>query len=306
MRRAFVAALTTLAETDDRILLLTADLGFSVLESFAEKFPDRFFNVGVAEQNMVGLATGFAEAGYIPFLYSIATFLTLRPYEQFRNGAIYHRLPVRLVGIGGGFEYGHDGITHFALEDFGIMRVQPGVTVLAPADPAQAVTMLRKTYQLHAPIYYRIGKDDNTIVPGLNGQFSLGTVDLVREGHDLLILSVGNVSSEAVAAADILSGEMHTSTAVGVVATLNPAPVDALESLLHRFSQVVTLESHYRNGGLGSLVAEVIADGGIPCRLKRLGVDTMPAGRTGSETFMNTTHGLTRQAIVQTVLQMMR
>jgi transketolase len=117
--------------------LLTGDLGYSVLEAFAEKFPDHFFNVGVAEQNMVGLATGLAEAGFIPFLYSIATFASMRPYEFIRNGPILHQLPVRIIGVGGGFEYGSGGTSHHGLEDIGIMRVHPGITVISPVDHAK-------------------------------------------------------------------------------------------------------------------------------------------------------------------------
>src|SRR5438093_2400618 len=137
MRRAFVNTLVELAERDPRILLLTGDLGYLALEPFSERFPDRFFNVGVAEQNMVGLATGLAEAGYIPFCYSIVTFASLRPYEFIRNGPILHQLPVRVVGVGGGVEYGHNGATHYGLEDVGVMRVQPGISVIAPADAQQ-------------------------------------------------------------------------------------------------------------------------------------------------------------------------
>src|SRR3972149_5485094 len=137
MRIAFTKTLAELAEQDPRILLLTGDLGYMALEPFSERFPDRFFNVGVAEQNMVGIATGLAEAGFIPFVYSIVTFATLRPYEFIRNGPILHRLPVRIVGVGGGLEYGHNGMSHYGLEDVGVMRIQPGITLVAPADYQQ-------------------------------------------------------------------------------------------------------------------------------------------------------------------------
>ena len=137
MRAAFVRTLVELAAADRRIILLTGDLGFMALEPFMERFPDRFVNVGVAEQNMVGIATGLAEAGWLPFVYSIVTFATLRPYEFIRNGPVMHGLPVRIVGVGGGFEYGPQGLSHHGLEDVGVMRVQPGMTVVAPADHRQ-------------------------------------------------------------------------------------------------------------------------------------------------------------------------
>ena len=129
MRRALTKALCELADSDPRVVLMTADLGFMVLEEFAKSYPSRFFNVGVAEANMIGLATGLAASGFIPFTYSIATFASMRCYEQIRNGPVLHGLPVRVVGVGGGFEYGHAGYTHHALEDLGIARIQPS-TVL--------------------------------------------------------------------------------------------------------------------------------------------------------------------------------
>src|SRR5215831_18622294 len=134
MRKASVETLADIARSDERVVLLTGDLGFMVLEPFMKAFPERFLNAGVAEQNMVGMATGLAEAGYIPFVYSIVPFSVLRPFEFIRNGPIYHRLPVRVVGIGEGFDYGHNGFTHFALEDVGTMRIQPGITTMVPAD----------------------------------------------------------------------------------------------------------------------------------------------------------------------------
>ena len=127
MRRAFVDALVRLADDDPRVVLLTGDLGFFAIEPFIERFPDRFFNAGVAEQNMVGMATGLAEAGFVPFVYSIATFAALRPYEFIRNGPVLHRLPVRIVGIGAGVDYGHNGITHYAVEDVAVLRPLPGL-----------------------------------------------------------------------------------------------------------------------------------------------------------------------------------
>src|SRR3984885_2321195 len=131
MRREFVEALVEIAEHDERGVLLTGDLGFPALEPFSERFSDRFFNAGVSEQNMVGMATGLAEAGLRPYVYSIATFASLRPYEFIRNGPVVPPLPVQVIGIGGGIDYGHNGVSHFALEDVSIMRTQPGMTVVA-------------------------------------------------------------------------------------------------------------------------------------------------------------------------------
>jgi transketolase len=302
MRGAFARTLCELAREDGRILLLTGDLGYMALEPFSENFPDRFFNVGVAEQNMVGLATGLAEAGFIPFLYSIVTFATLRAYEFIRNGPILHSLPVRIAGVGGGFEYGHAGATHYGLEDVGVMRIQPGLTVIAPADHEQAAAALSATWDLPGPVYYRLGKDDKTVVPGLGGRFELGRAQVIREGGDLLIISMGSITSEAVAAAEALASQGINCT-VMLIASLNPAPLDDLLEALARFGVAMTVEAHYVTGGIGSLVCETVAEHGLDCRVLRCGVRTNPDGVVGSQQFLHRVHGLSSEALVESALQ---
>ena len=268
MRKAFVHTLAQLAENDPRILLLTGDLGFMALEPFADAHPTRFFNVGVAEQNMIGLATGLAEGGAIPFVYSIVTFALLRPYEFIRNGPIQHRLPVRIVGVGGGFEYGSAGASHHGLEDIAVARAQPELTVIAPADHQQARTALLATWDLPGPVYYRLGKDDVTTVPELNGHFELGRAQMLRRGTDLVILTMGSVAVEAARAADLLAARGISAT-VMVLASINPAPSDDVVDALADAHVALTVEAHYRNGGLGSLVSEIVAERALPCRVVR-------------------------------------
>lgn len=299
MRKTFARTLAELAGNDPRILLLTGDLGYLALEDFSERFPDRFFNMGVAEQNMVGVATGLAEDGFLPFVYSISTFASMRPYEFIRNGPIHHRLPVRIVGVGGGFEYGNAGVTHFALEDLGLMRVQPGITLIAPADHQQTRSALLATWDLPGPIYYRIGKDDKTTVPGLDGRFELGRANTITDGDDLLIITVGSIANEAVAAAAILRRQGINAT-VMIISSLNPAPVEDLTKALSRFDVALTVEAHYVNGGIGSLAAEVIAEQGLDCRLTRCGVDRTPDGITGSQQYLEHEHGLSSESLVET------
>ena len=302
MRGAFVRTLVELADQDRRIALLTGDLGYMALEPFMEKHADRFFNIGVAEQNMVGIATGLAESGFIPFVYSIVTFATLRPYEFIRNGPVWHRLPVRIVGVGGGFEYGAQGLSHHGLEDVGVMRVQPGMTVVAPADHEQMATALRATWNVEGPVYYRIGKDDKTVVPGLRGRFRPGHAEVVREGDHVALVAMGSVASEAAAAAAKLA-EHGIDARVIVVASVQPAPADDLQAALADVPLAVTVEAHYANGGLGSLVAEVIAERGLGCRLVRQAVHELPDARVGSQSYMHGRHGLAAPALVATVLE---
>jgi transketolase len=304
MRGTFIRTLVELAERDPRILLLTGDLGYTVLEPFSERFPDRFLNVGVAEQNMIGVATGLAEAGFVPFVYSIVSFVTLRPYEFIRNGPILHQLPVRIVGVGGGLEYGQNGLSHYGLEDVGVMRLQPGITVVAPADHEQARVALLSTWTLPAPVYYRLGKDDETIIPGLGGRFGLGRAQVVREGTDLLIVAMGSVASEASEAATVLV-DHGISCSVTVVASLDPAPVDDLAGILARFPVALTVESHYVVGGVGSLVSEVVAERGLQCRVVRCGVQAVLDGVTGGQSHLRRVHGLSSEMLVKTVLELL-
>jgi transketolase len=304
MRGAFVRTLTELAKVDPRIFLLTGDLGYLALEPFVEQFPDRFINVGVAEQNMVGIATGLAESGYIPFAYSIVTFACLRSYEFIRNGPLLHKLPVRIVGVGGGMEYGHNGLTHYGLEDIAVMRTQPDMTVIAPADAPQTINAVKQTYKLPGPIYYRLGKDDRITVAGLDGRFTFSQSEMLRDGNHMLIVSSGAITSEACAMADLLASDGMQARHI-VVSTLNPAPVADLVAHLKQFRSVMTVESHYQNGGLGSLVAEVIAEYGLDCTLVRNAVKQMPDGVTGSQSFMQQRHRLDKQSLVQTAKSML-
>ena len=301
MRKAVIETLTSLADRDERIVLLTGDLGFMALETFADRHPRRFFNVGVAEQNMVGVATGLAGAGFIPFVYSIATFATLRPYEFIRNGPILHNLPVRILGMGGGFEYGTAGPTHYGLEDVAVMRTQPGITVLAPADHQQARAVVTATWDMAGPVYYRLGKNDKWVVPGLNGAFELGRAQTVRDGSELVFVTLGPLAGEALDAATRLVSE-GLSCAVVVVASIRPAPVDDLIAILSRFRVALTVEAHYIDGGLGSLVSEISASRGLPCRVVRCGVTVMPSGRSGSESWLRSFHGLSGACLADTAM----
>ena len=305
MRKAFVETLCNLAESDPRIVLLTGDLGFLALEPFRDRFPDRFFNVGVAEQNMIGMATGLAESGLRPYAYSIATFASLRPFEFIRNGPVLHKLDVRIVGMGTGFEYGHSGSTHYGVEDVAVMRTLPGIHIVIPADSGQAANAIRATCDLTGPIYYSLGKDDKAIMPGLEGRFQLGRIQVTAHGSDAVILTMGSVSREAAAAAEELAASgLHVT--VAVISNFHPDPEDDVRELLAQFSYAFTLEAQTISGGLGSFVAGVIAANGLHCRLSMLGVRTQPDGTSGSQQDRWRKHGLDRQAIVNNVLAVLQ
>lgn len=304
MRNEFISAVCELAAQDERVVLLTGDLGFTVLDEFVERFPDRFFNAGVAEQNMIGMATGLAEAGLRPFVYSIATFATMRAYEFIRNGAVLHDLPVRIVGVGAGIDYGHNGATHYALEDVALMRAQPGLTIVAPADAEQAQTAVRVTASVAGPIYYRVSKT-NRPVPGLGARFALGRADLLGDGDDVALVALGSMAGEAAGTQRRLARRGVTST-VAVISSVSPPPVDDLVELLSRVPLAVSVECHYATGGLGSLVAEIVADHGLECRLLRLAVTEVPRLATGSEAYLTRQLGLDAESISEVVWSQLR
>jgi transketolase len=295
MRNEFIDELTELAAEDARVVLLTGDLGFKVLEPFAQRFPDRFYNVGVAEQNMVGISTGLAEAGYMPFVYSIATFATLRPYEFIRNGPALHNLPVRVVGTGGGFDYGHNGVSHWALEDVAIMRAQPAMAVIVPADARQARKALRETADLEGPVYFRLGRRGDPVAD-FDGRFRLGHLETIGQGSDVALFALGPMAHTAVAAAALLA-EADIAATVAVVACVAPRPAEDLRALLATVPLAVTVEAHYINGGLGSMIAETIAEEGLGCRLVRRAVATMPRAIAGTQAHLEARFGLAASEI---------
>jgi transketolase len=300
VRRAFVHALADLADRDERVLLLTGDLGFMAVEPFAERHPGRFVNAGVAEQNMVGMATGLAEAGYVPFVYSIATFAALRSYEFIRNGPVLHDLPVRIVGVGPGLDYGPNGITHWALEDVACLRPLPGLAVIAPADDDQTATAVAATRGLDGPAYLRLARMGPAIA-GLGGRFAIGRAHVLGDGADVAFVALGDMASTAVEAQALLAAS-GVGARVVVVSCVRPAPTHDLVAALAGVPLAISVESHYVDGGVGSLTAEAVAENGLGVRLVRAGVRRSASGETGSADYLHASHGLSAAALAQTAL----
>lgn len=259
MRTTFIQTLEQLAETDSRIWLVTGDLGFSVLERFRDRFPNRYINVGVAEQNMIGIAAGLAESGRCVFTYSIANFATLRCLEQIRNDVCYHNANVKVVSVGGGLSYGPQGYTHHGIEDLAILRTLPGITVVAPGDPVETDLAVRALAATGGPAYLRLGKASEPTVHATNPRFELGRVIHVREGRDVCLLTTGAMLAPATAAAERL--EQHgVRVAVWSVPTLKPLDTVAIRNAAKRYPVLITAEEHTIVGALGSAVAEILAE----------------------------------------------
>ncbi|MDX2017005.1 MAG: transketolase C-terminal domain-containing protein, partial [Planctomycetota bacterium] len=286
MRTAFINTLCELARSNPRITLLTGDLGFSVLEPFAREFPGQYVNVGVAEQNLTGVAAGLALSGRICFTYSIANFPTLRCLEQIRNDVVYHKANVKVVAVGGGFAYGSQGYTHHGIEDLAVMRALPGMVVLAPADPLEAAAATRAIAAHPGPCYLRLGKAGEPVLHASPPALEIGRAIPVREGSDITLISTGSMLRVALRVADALAAQGRSARVLSMP-SVKPLDDEAVRKAAEQTRVVMTLEEHSRTGGLGSAVAEVVAQmSGARATLRIWGAPDALHHRVGSQDYM--------------------
>lgn len=285
MRTAFFKALVDIAKEDERIFLIVGDLGFKVVDEFVQRFPQRYLNPGVAEQNMTGVATGLALCGKVVFTYSIANFPTLRCLEQIRNDVCYHKANVKIVAVGGGFVYGALGMTHFATEDLAIMRALPEMTVIAPGDPAEAEAATKAITELDGPCYLRLGRAGESLVHSGEIDFKIGKAITVREGNDITLISTGSMLENAVQLAERLY-QQGVEGRVLSMHTLKPFDEEAVINAASETRAVFTLEEHSIIGGLGGAAAEVLAESGITTTFKRFGLPSTFSSKVGDQDYI--------------------
>ncbi len=301
MRTAFIETLNELADKDPRVCLIVGDLGYSVIEEFANKHPDQFVNAGVAEQNMIGLAVGMALSGKVVFTYSIGNFGTLRCLEQIRNDVCYHRANVKVVTVGGGLAYGNLGVTHHASEDVAIMRALPNMTVVAPGDPVEARLATRAVVALDGPAYLRLGKAGEPIVHADEPSFTLGRAITMREGSDLTLIASGSMLATSDRVAAQLT-EKGLSVRLLSMHTIKPLDRDALVRAATETRFVFTLEEHSIEGGLGGAVAEVMAELDVSrALLKRIGLRPQFNAEVGDQKYLKSLHGLDEEGVMKTI-----
>lgn len=256
MRNTFASTLTRLARVDQRIVLLSGDIGNKLFDSFKEQFPGRFFNCGVAEANMTSMAAGMAICGLRPVTYTIASFVTVRCLEQIRIDICYHNLPVIIVGVGAGLSYAELGATHHSCEDIAMMRVLPNMTVVCPGDAVEVRLSLAAAFKQGGPVYIRLGKKNEPIVHKDEPDFQIGKGIIIREGHtQVCLLSTGNVLPVVLETADILSTQGIDAQVVSMH-TVKPLDERLLKNVFSQFEIVATIEEHSLIGGLGGSVAE--------------------------------------------------
>jgi transketolase len=301
VRSAFIRTLVELAETDRRINLVVGDLGFGVVGPFASRFPDRFVNAGVAEQNMTSLAAGMALCGQVVFTYSIANFPTLRCYEQIRNDVCYHRASVKIVSVGGGLGYGALGPSHHATEDIAALRALPNMTVVAPGDPLEAELATRALAEEPGPGYLRLGKSGEPSVHPSRINFRLGKAITVVEGSDLTLIATGTMLATTVQVAERLAQEGIRARVLSMH-TVKPLDGEAVLRAARETGAVVTLEEHSVTGGLGSAVAEVLAEsdeGRVP--FKRIGLPPLFTALVGSQEYLKAAYGLDAEGVLKSI-----
>jgi transketolase len=271
MRNAFADEITGLAAADERVVLLAGDIGNRLFDSFKAKCPGRFYNCGIAEANMIGMAAGLAAGGFRPVCYTIAPFLTYRCMEQIRVDVCYHHLAVTLVGTGSGLAYASLGATHHSCEEAGMLRLLPGMTVLAPADPMEVRACLRAALAHPGPSYLRIGKKGEPVVHAAPPDFRIGQSLILRGGRDVALLVAGVLLPAALAAAELLQTK-GISAEVASCPTIKPLDTDILRRSFGTFRLVATVEEHSILGGFGGAVAEWLSDQPKPAaRLLRIG-----------------------------------
>ncbi len=305
MRDEFIKSLTSLATNDKDIVLLTADLGFGIFEDFESRFPGQYFNVGVSEQNMTGLATGLSLEGKKVVTYSLANFPILRCLEQIRNDACYHNANITIVGSGGGFSYGALGMSHHATEDLAILRALPGMKVIAPCTAWEAGKATSSLINSGGVGYLRIdktsAKDDSE-----DKKFILGKARRHREGSDLTLIAIGGILKDVNAAAFKLESHGISVRVLGIH-TLKPIDEVEILSAASETGGIVTIEEHNKDGGLAGAVAEVCMDNGVfPKNFARIGLDNMYSSIVGSQQYLKSYYKMDMKAIVDLVLKILK
>jgi len=299
MRDAFADEITSLAARDERIVLLSGDIGNRLFDRYKLRLPDRFINCGVAEANMISMTSGLALSGMRPIAYTINSFITVRCLEQIRVDLCYHNVPGIIVGVGGGLSYASLGGTHHSCEDIAFLRVLPNMTVICPGDPVETRLALRAALKHEGPVFIRLGKKGERIIHKQIPSFSIGKAIVARTGSEICLLGTGNVLPLTLEAADCLA---HKGINAQVISfhTIKPLDRELLMHVFSHFSIVATVEEHSILGGLGGSIAEWLSDQPLlKGRLLRIGTPDHFFHEAGGQEYARHRLGLTSESIAQ-------
>ncbi len=296
-RKEYANALTEVGKERTDVVVLDADLSSSTRTSeFAKSFPERFFNCGIAEQNMIGTAAGLAAAGKTVFASTFAAFATGRCWDQIRQAVAYSNLDVKIVATHAGITVGPDGATHQALEDIAIMRVLPNMTVIVPADGAETYKAIKAIAKYKGPCYVRLGRSDVPLVTSMETPFEVGKASLLKEGSDITLAACGQMVAVCLEAAEELESK-GISAEVLNVSTIKPLDKEAIAKSVEKTGCIVTAEEHSIEGGLGSAVCEFLCET-YPVPQQRIGT---PAcfGESGESDALMKKYGLTKERVIE-------
>jgi transketolase len=297
-------ALFELANNNQDIILITGDLGFGLFEDFSEKFPSQFINIGIAEQNMIGVAAGLALEGKIVFVYSIGNFPTLRCLEQIRNDACYHDLNINIICMGAGFSYGALGMSHHATEDIAIMRSLPGTTVISPSTEVEAYFSTIELSKRNGVGYLRLDKSKVSKSKKSKNELEIGKGNILKDGSDYTIIACGGIVEEALSAADDLDKD-NISCKVVSMHTIKPIDNALIQDCVKNSKGIISLEEGNITGGLGSAILEACSKNGeFPLKMKTLGINDEYVSIVGSQEYLRDSVGISKRFIVNAILDM--
>lgn len=300
MRNHLINKITEFAGQNENIMLITADLGFSVIEKFKERFPNKYINVGIAEQNMATVAAGLALEGNTVFIYSIGNFPTLRCIEQIRNDICYHNANVKILAVGSGFAYGTLGMTHHATEDLAIMRALPNMKVFTPCDSISAEAIAQDICKINGPCYVRLERGGEPEIFSKNEKFEIGKLKEIRKGYDIAVITIGTVINEAIKAADILR-EQNNYISVYSVYSLKPIDKEQILEIAKKYNYIITVEEHQITGGLGSIIAEIIAENNMNTKIIRLGLNDEFTSVVGNQEYLREIYKIDYKTIIRKI-----
>ncbi|MFH1968267.1 MAG: transketolase C-terminal domain-containing protein [bacterium] len=306
MRKTFIKTLIELAENDKSIYLLCGDIGFNVLEEFADKFPRQFINCGIAEQNMMGVAAGLAISGKKVYVYSIIPFVTVRCLEQIKNDVCFRNLDVKIVGYATGFSYGAQGTTHHAIEDVGILRSLPNMTILSPADLAEEKELILQSYQTKNPTYIRLDKGGKEKIYNLESDIIIAKPSVIKEGKDGVIIATGSSVEQGINIIKKLEQIGYDFKLISMH-TLKPIDSSSLLKEIEGQKLVFTIEEHNVIGGLGSCVAEILLANGVNNVIfKSIGICDKYPDLVGEQDYLRVYCGIDEDSIYQQIIKRLK
>src|SRR3989344_1842048 len=310
MRNDFVKQTLIEMERNRDIIFLTGDLGFNALEPIRDKFPKRFINAGIAEGNMIGLAAGLALTGKKVICYSIASFLTMRPYEQIRTDVCYDNLDVKLFAPGGGYNYPTHGVTHHTIEDVAIMNVLPNMTLVCPGYSWEAREATSALIRHKGPTYMRLSKSPGEHYQHKSWKFQLGKGYEVRKGKDAVLISTGNILDMVLATAELIEKKSKKKIRVGVVSMPCLKPIDQklIKNLAKQYPLICTIEEHSMIGGLGSIVASLLGQSPVSSksRFQMFGIPDLFIKDVGSRNYLLAKVGLEPKVLSGQILKLLK